>query len=583
MAGPMAGPLALPLVLPLVLPLGPGASGSRVLPGIVVSPLPLPAIAGQGGHPRGNSLGSAGSLFGVIESYESPAEATDLGVGWTRVLFEWSRTQETGEDTWTPKVTDEQIEAELAAGREVVGLLIGIPGWARDENLLPRGLWLPDDDPANAWANYVRQVVSRYEGRINHWIIWNEPDIRETEIAHTWDGTVADFAQLLRISYLVANEANPDAVIHLSAFTYWADYYGGTEQYMARLLDELGRDPQAVENSFYFDIATAHLYFQPNQIIDLLGLFVDIMRQRGLEQPIWLVETNAPPKDDPVWPVPDWFLSVTLEEQAAFIPQALASALSAGAERIALYKLKDTEDDRFANPEPFGLIRMDGSQRPAFDTFKVAIELMAGTTAAERERWDEVGQIRLEQAGMTTTVLFSRLPGQQVSQVRATTDRASLVDMWGVSRAIDPVEGFYTVELTGAQCSQSIGDYCMIRGPTYYRVQSVRSPSTPTASPSPSPSVTAQETATDMAPELPAPTVMATHSPTAMFSQSPTMDPTSTFAPLLSPSAKANITPLPERSEQSAESSIALGLWFIGGGILLALVIFVDWYVQHRR
>ena len=27
-----------------------------------------------------------------------------------------------------------------------------------------------------------------------------------------------------------------------------------------------GKDPQAAENNYYFDVATAHLYFQPEQI-----------------------------------------------------------------------------------------------------------------------------------------------------------------------------------------------------------------------------------------------------------------------------------------------------------------------------
>ena len=307
--------------------------------------------------------------FGVIESYESPSDADNLNVGWTRIIFQWARVQEEGPDSWTPKVSDEQIAADLDAGREVVGLLIGIPDWARDENRLPLGLWLVHDDPNNLWANYVREVVNRYQGRISHWIIWNEPDISETEIAHTWDGSVDDFAQLLRVAYLTAKEEDPESVIHLSAFTYWADVFGETEQYMARLLDEIMVDPEAADHNYYFDIATAHLYFQPTQVYDLLTFFTDILQERGLDHPIWLVETNAPPRDDPEWPVPDWFLSVTLGEQAAFIPQALSSAIAAGAERIAVYKLRDNEEDRFAIPEPFGLLRLTGFPRPACSTW----------------------------------------------------------------------------------------------------------------------------------------------------------------------------------------------------------------------
>ncbi len=214
--------------------------------------------------------------FGVIESTENPAAAAELGVGWTRITFQWAEVQAGGPDTWTPKISDAELDAEIVAGREVVGLLIGIPDWARDENLLPQGLWLPPDDPGNTWANFVREAVGRYNGRIHNWVIWNEPDIAATEIAHTWDGSVADFAQLQRTAYLVAKETNPAATIHLAAFTYWADVYAGTEQYMARLLDELLADPAAAQHNTYFDVATAHLYFQPNQIYDLLTLFQDM-------------------------------------------------------------------------------------------------------------------------------------------------------------------------------------------------------------------------------------------------------------------------------------------------------------------
>ena len=256
--------------------------------------------------------------FGVIESYDSPSHAKRLGVGWTRATFHWAEVQPDSPQTWTPHLSDEQIEAEIEAGRMIVGLLIGIPDWARAEDRLPQGLWAAYDDPANSWANYVRQAVSTYKGRIDHWIIWNEPDIRAGELAHTWDGSVADFAQLQRSGYLAAKTANSQAVIHLPAFTYWADYFAGSEQYMALLLDEILEDPQAAANNYYFDIATAHLYFQPGQIYDLLTLFTNIMRERGLQQPIWLVETNAPPLNDPDWLVPNWTLSVTQQEQGRF-------------------------------------------------------------------------------------------------------------------------------------------------------------------------------------------------------------------------------------------------------------------------
>lgn len=405
--------------------------------------------------------------FGVIESDENPSAATRLGVSWTRVRFQWAEVQPDSPDDWQPPLDDEALERELDDGRMVVGLLIGIPDWARDDNLLPSGLDRAVDDPDNTWAVFVRDTVERYAGQIDHWVIWNEPDIADPDaLGHTWDGSIEEFVQLLRVAYLAAKEANPDAVIHLGAFTHFWD-----PEYFGRFLDELVAAPEAAENAHYFDVATAHLYFQPDVIYDVLQLFREDMARRGLEKPIWLVETNAPPADDSYWPVPNWTLYVTQYEQAAFIPQALASALAAGAERVSIYKLMDTDSDREANPEPFGLLRQDGSRRPAFDTYSVAIQQFADVLTARRERWDAVGQIRLEQPDQTTTVLFARLPQTQQASVFATATEAQLIDMWGESATIEAVDGVFQVELPGSLCIQTIGDYCMIGGTVYYLVQ----------------------------------------------------------------------------------------------------------------
>ncbi|MGD2076852.1 MAG: hypothetical protein PVH18_00600, partial [Chloroflexota bacterium] len=464
------------------------------MPGIVLAMLLLllvatnaTSLAFQASQPQ---PAAPGWRFGIVEAYESPDQASRLGVGWTRVPFHWAKVQSEGPDSWQPEISQERLEKEIADGRMPVGLLIGIPDWARTDEGLPSGLWLGPDAPGNTWAEYVRRTVSTYAGLIDHWIIWNEPDIHETEIAHSWNGTVTDFAQLQRVAYLAAKQANPEAVIHLPAFTYWVDYYAGTEQYMARLLDEIMRDPRAADHNYYFDVATAHLYFQPGQIYDLLQFFGGLLRERGLNQPIWLVETNAPPKDDDSWLVSDWTLSVTQMEQAAFMPQALAVALAAGAERISVYKLKDTEGDRAANPEPFGLVRLDGSERMAFATYRLAVTYLGGAWGAERERWDHVAQVRADQPGQTTTVLFSRLPDWQQAEVAATAGQARLVDMWGTSQLITPTDGAYTVDLPPASCSHSIGDYCMIGGSVYYLIQeadTVQPTATPVASNTPRP------------------------------------------------------------------------------------------------
>ncbi len=530
--------------------------------------------------------------FGVVESYTAPNSARELGTTWTRISLNWATAQAGGPDTWTPEVTDQQIDQEVTAGRLVVGLLIGIPEWARDENGLPQGLWLAHDDPDNSWGRFVSEVAERYAGRIDHWIIWNEPDIDPDAIAHTWDGSVDDFAQLQRVAYLAAKDANPDATIHLAAFTYWADVYAGRKQYMARLLDQFLTDPQAPQNNFYFDVATAHLYFQPDQIYDLLLHFQEIMRERGIYKPIWLVETNAPPHDDPAWPVAEHTLSVMQDEQAAFMPQALASALAAGAERIGIYKMQDTVSDRQANPEPFGLLRIDGSRRPAFRALHVAMQYMGGSTEIVRQRWDEIGQFQLTQQDRTTTVLFARLADPQQAVVPAIADRALLIDLRGTKSWIEAEDGRYIIDLPPALCIQTIGDYCMIGGSTYYLIQSLDGSDPPEGPPPLLP----QPTITPTVPASPTPTASVTRTPSPMPSATPTAfpSPPAPAATLSKPSATATATEIapllaatptannPSTPVASDDRPLAVVL-LIGGLLLLGVVLLGAWWINNGR
>ncbi len=529
--------------------------------------------------------------FGVIESYEDPGAAGRLGAAWTRVRFQWAETQPDGPTDWEPPLDDEALAAELDAGREVVGLLIGAPEWARDRRGVPRGLAQPVDDPDNLWAVFVGEVVARYAGRIDHWIIWNEPDIDDPDApGHTWDGTIEEFAQLQRTAYLAAKAANPEAVVHLGAFTYYWD-----PGYMARFLELVAADPDAAANDFYFDVATAHLYFQPNSVYNVLHAFRSALDAHDLRQPIWLVETNAPPMNDPYWEVDNWTLAVDLNEQAAFIPQALSAAMAAGAERIALYKLKDTAGDRAANPEPFGLIRWDDSRRPAFDTYRVAIRLLGGVTVAERERWDSVGQVRLEQDGQTTTVLFARLPDLQTAYVPATSDTAELVDMWGRRETIEAQGEYFAVGLPAALCLQTIADYCMIGGTTYYLIQSddgrprpplvtatADAPPTAKQSPTARPTRTVWPTPTDRSTATAAATPTPADSPTPFVVAalaSPTAAPTATTVATVAPVAA---TAAPTAGVNGNEPGNYLGLIFVGLGLALGAGL-VGWQVARRR
>jgi hypothetical protein len=417
--------------------------------------------------------------FGAVEPHDAPQAASELGLAWGRARFNWAWVQPNGPDDWVEaEFTADDLAGEMAAGREVVGLLIGMPDWARDPDTgLPAGLYLPHDDPGNAWAGFVRDAAGRYAGQIDHWIIWNEPDVwDESNPGHTWPGTVEDFVQLMRVAYLAARDVNPGAVIHMAAMSHWWDVEYGRELYFRRLLAALAADPEAAANGYYFDAATVHFYFNPAQVFELVALYRDTLAEFGMgDKPLWLVETNAPPSQDPAWPVEDVTKVVSLDEQAAYVPQALALGLAAGAARVGIYKMIDIETDLVANPEPFGLLRLDGSKRPVFDTTLAALQYLRGAEGVQWVDRHTVARVVWQQDGRRVTMLWSRLPEWLTARIPAQTESALLVDAYGRERPVSPQEGEYVISLPAAPCQQTVAEYCMIGGLPMYLVEETAS------------------------------------------------------------------------------------------------------------
>ncbi len=406
--------------------------------------------------------------LGVVEAFDNPTAASQLGAGWTRVRFVWNVIQPNNAQEWNDADLQAIVNSETAAGRQVVALIVNTPPWAlRDVGIVgvPRGLELPADNPENAWAQFIGQLVTRYAGRVDHWIIWNEPDIWDSSYpGQTWGGTVDEFLQFQRVAYTVAKTANPTATIHLAGFTFWWDTEYGRTPFFRLLMEAIANDPNAAGNNYYFDVATSHQYFRPDTVYSLTLWHHETMRTFGFDKPVWLVETNAAPSLDPAWPVPEPKFNVTLDDQAAFMVQALAMGLAGGAERIAVYKLADTPGDHAANPEPFGLVRMDGSRRPAFASFQLAARYLAGYRSATLDRRDKVAQITVDRGAQTTIVLWARGPAQQVT-LPARASSALVVDTrTGATVTLSPTDGNYVLDLPGAACTQPMEDVCMIGG-----------------------------------------------------------------------------------------------------------------------
>jgi hypothetical protein len=523
--------------------------------------------------------------FGMVEAFWDTDAAVEAGVAWERILFKWSELQPNGPDDWnTLHVPDEWLQWAGAQGREVVGLLKNTPYWATDANppleaSPPRGLDLPLDDPANAWATFVRRTVEFFAPRgVHRWIVWNEPDIPPGVYGQEWAGSVEEYYRLLKVAYLVIKEADPEAHVHLAGLTFWHD-----RDWLKKFLAVATADPEAPAHGYFFDVVSLHIYFQTDTVDYIVNEARAALSAYGLNKPLWINETNASPDADPQWPMtrPRW--RVDLREQASFILQAYALGLAAGAERIAVYKLMDAGLP--VGGESFGLLRPDHSRRPAYTAYCLVTRHYAGTRSARIVRQPSLTQVTLDRGERTTRVFWARTEAEVSLTVPALAAQATLIDQEGNTQMLDGSSGSYTLNLPGARCAdETLG--CIIGGPTYLLVEEapasgagapsvdealppVEANATPLATSTlrptppgstPPPILTASATPSPS----PSPSASPTASPTWTATASPTTSPSATPSPSPVPPPTVTPTPVPSPVPSDALTS-GVGLLVIGG------------------
>ncbi len=521
------------------------------------------------------------SRFGLVNAYDASQAAYQLGASWEVVIIHWDQIQPASPTQW---VTIPEIENGLAAARtasrEVVGVLIGTPAWATDGQPgtgVPRGLYLPMNDPGNVWAAFVKQAVGYFAARgVNRWAIWRNPDIPPGGRGSQWDGSISDYYQLVKVAYLAAHSANPNAVIHL----------GGTGSYdpgwFSRYLDVVLSDLTAPTNNYYFDVATLHVYYSVDEIYTLMQNAFFVMDRKGIPlKEVWLNETNARPALDPaVYPSDQAFLrysKVTMEQQAAFIVQAYAVGFAANrGARIAVYRLVDNlEAD---GKEAFGLLRADGSRRPAYDAYRLVTEQFSEFVYARRvseETHPLIDYVRLTFENKVTHVAWARTAQTATLIIPARSQQATLIDLQGNRWPVTPQDGEYRVVVGGADCNDPM-EGCLIGGAPWLLVEEGVEEALTTTPPSvkverggvlPTPDPALAMTATALAAPSPTPTV-PTATPTATLTPlpsstptvptaTPTRPPTRTPAPVNTSRPTTTMTSLPAATVTSAEMEVA--------------------------
>ena len=163
----------------------------------------------------------------------------DCGVKWVRIgqyensseKISWDWVEQAPGRYAVPEDADEAVRSLLDNGVSIEAeLQYSNPLYAEDKSRRPQQVTLPPpgigqndpvtnpiflapetDEQIEAFLGYVRFMVGRYKGRINHWELWNEedggywrPDLEKTEKAKWYGRVFCRFADAV-------HSANPDA------------------------------------------------------------------------------------------------------------------------------------------------------------------------------------------------------------------------------------------------------------------------------------------------------------------------------------------------------------------------------------
>ncbi len=411
--------------------------------------LPLPAAAqtpgGDGANesPPNSEPDTGSDFYGInfVHPYEPWLSlAWETGARVVRWQFNW-RDHETSPGVWDWTRSDEPIRNWKEAGFKIHAILHNPPDFALanpGSGLMPTNLNLPWNDPANGWGTYCYQFAGRYQGQIDSYEVWNEPDLDQY-----WEGNAQQYFYALRTCYQAIKAADPNAPVAMAGMAMLVE-----REFLPEVVRLAATDPDGAFHNYYFDIANIHMYADPELVYNLTLETRSILDSHGLiDKPIWITETNVPLRGAGGVPnTPHWGYA-TEQEAAWYVIQAASNAHAAGAARLMFFRLADDDMD-----EAFGLLRNDKTPRPGYRTLQIATTFLRDITFAAREVRDGVVITELQRTdGARIVVLYSKTgTGKNVS-IQAQTPVAVVINASGGYTALSPnSDGTYTVYLPPA-------------------------------------------------------------------------------------------------------------------------------------
>ncbi len=216
----------------------------------------------------------------------------DQGTAWPSVPFgswrlwdayvTWADIEPT-RGKWNFSRLDRDVALAEKHKVEILLPLANTPAWAAARPNEASG-YKPGNasEPANMddWRRYVRTVGERYKGRIRHYEIWNEPNLKPH-----YSGTISKVVDLACEAYKILKSIDPqNQVVSPAASTGATDHI----EYLDRFLSSGGKN--------CIDIVAHHFYvakYNPEAMVPIIRNVRQVMAKNGVDKkPLWNTETG---------------------------------------------------------------------------------------------------------------------------------------------------------------------------------------------------------------------------------------------------------------------------------------------------
>jgi len=318
-------------------------------------------------------------------------QARRAGAGMVRVDLGWASLEQEGKGEYNPwylAKIDHVVEQAEARGIKVLFTFWETPCWASTapETLKQgcagawwdRGVQRYPPHNASDFADGLAYLTKRYGRRVAAWEIWNEPNHDDYFKA---SDKVSSYAALVKAAYPAAKDADPGATIVAGSLAD-ADYEF-TEALYA----------QGVKG--YFDAWSVHPYsedrsplhpgisgWEKKSFVGGVPRVRDTMLRRGDDKPIWLTEFGW--STCTIRGLQAYRNCVGPDVQAAYLQlafrqmQAFSSYVPVG----VWFNMQDTGSDVGDRVDNYGLLSLDGAEKPAFAAFRASAQAVGAGQAA---------------------------------------------------------------------------------------------------------------------------------------------------------------------------------------------------------